>query len=238
MPAHKSCRFFLTDRQINRSIDEIWNNARRSVCESVLSLLRRISIFSIIAKHLNENQLNGWNWNSVNWNSLFLSTRSTGSLTGFQQNSGSYFLQSFIVKIIVCFRCFIQSDTLYLPVPTTTTTFVRLFVCSLVLTWVICIKINIWNVVACTNQHPLKYTNRLGNLIVMTHILPTSDSELKELSQTIRWFFAYKLCHREVHYAPQVKSRGKCHQKTKNMFMSLTWFCIPIRLNHLFRRGS
>lgn len=50
---------FLTDRQINRSIDEIWNNAQRSVCWCVCdSLPRRISIFFIISKQLNENQLN------------------------------------------------------------------------------------------------------------------------------------------------------------------------------------
>lgn len=61
----------------------------------VFSLLRRISILFIISKHLNEwmneTQLNGWNWSSVNWNLLFSSIRYRCSLTGFQQNSGSYF---------------------------------------------------------------------------------------------------------------------------------------------------
>lgn len=161
----------------------------------VFSLLRRISILFIISKHLNEwmneTQLNGWNWSSVNWNLLFSSTRYRCSLKGFQQNSGSYFAWLYCQNHRLFSLFFlIQSDTLFLLVPTITT-FVRrsivcLFVHSFVLTWVICIKINIWNVVgACTNQHqqPLKYTNRLGNLIVMTHIFATSDFDSRSKTE-------------------------------------------------------
>lgn len=134
MPAPNHASFLLTDRQINRSIDEIWNNARRSVC--VLAAQFCSSSPSIwMEKNTN---LNGWNWNSVNWNLLFFSTiRYRCWLTGFQQNSGSYFAYGFIVKIIVCFHFafFVQSDTLCVLVPTITT-FVRLFVCLLVRTYV------------------------------------------------------------------------------------------------------
>lgn len=126
---------WLTDRQINRSNDEIWNNARRSVCVWIRCSLR-INFLHHLKKCLNENQLNEWNWNSVNRNLLFLFSPDSHMNISIPQ-----FVNGISVKlqIIFCsaycqnhhfsFR-FIQSDTLYSLVPTITTFVVDcLFIC-------------------------------------------------------------------------------------------------------------
>lgn len=99
------------DGQTNQSVKR-WNMKQCSmkcVCECVCIHCSFVSIFFIISKCLNENQLTG---NSVNRNLLFFflppDTREyvsirCGSLTGFQWRCRSYFAE-LIVKIINFFR--------------------------------------------------------------------------------------------------------------------------------------